>query len=424
MNSGETSDVVATNAASGNGTTPTAPTADAPWSVARMSRGIKSWLDKLGTIWVEGEITQWNLRAGIVYGKLKDLNEDVTVSFSVFSSVLSRTAEQFSPGDRVVMLAKVDWWVKAGSASLQVAQIKHVGLGALLEGVERLRKALAAEGLFDGSRKQPLPFLPGCIGLVTGKDSDAEKDVIQNATRRWPDVRFRVVHAMVQGDRAVPTVVAAIGALDADPEVDVIIVARGGGDLQALLPFSDERVVRAAAACRTPLVSAIGHEADRPLLDEVADLRASTPTDAAKRVVPDVAAERDHLDQWRLRLRGRVRLLIDHETHRLAALTSRPALATPGWIIDQRAADLAQLVGRGTDTVDRYLEQQQRRVGELQRHVRALSPQSTLDRGYAIVQGADEHVVRGAAEASAAAGAALHITLAAGSIGATSTGPV
>lgn len=420
MSAGEASGAGVTG---GTGAPTTAPTADAPWSVARMSRGIKSWLDKLGTIWVEGEVTQWNLRAGIVYGRLKDLNEDITVSFSVFSSVLSRTTEQFSPGDRVVMLAKVDWWVKAGSASLQVAQIKHVGLGALLEGVEKLRKALAAEGLFDPSRRRPLPFLPGCIGLVTGKDSDAEKDVIQNATRRWPDVRFRVVHAMVQGDKSVATVVKAIEQLDADPSVDVIIVARGGGDLQALLPFSDERVVRAAAACMTPLVSAIGHEADRPLLDDVADLRASTPTDAAKRVVPDVAAERDHLDQWRLRLRNRVRYLLDHETQRLASIKSRPALATPGWIIDQRAVELAQLIGRGSDSVERFIDAQDRQIGELRRHVRALSPQSTLDRGYAIVQGADGHVVRAASEPVAAAGGALKITLATGVIGATSTGP-
>jgi len=267
------------------------------------------------------------------------------------------------------------------------------------------------------ARKKPLPFLPHCIGLVTGADSDAEKDVLRNAQLRWPSVRFRVHHSAVQGERAVGELVAGIRALDADPEVDVIIVARGGGDFQNLLPFSDEAVVRAAAACETPLVSAIGHENDRPLLDDVADLRASTPTDAAKRVVPDVADELARVQQVRSRMLSRVTSLIGTEIDRIAQVRSRPSLAAPGWIIDQRADELVRLVARGVELTERRLERAGQEVDERRRQLRALSPQHTLDRGYAIVQRGEGQVLRDPAEASA--GDALVLTLAAGRLAAT-----
>ena len=221
---------------------------------------------------------------------------------------------------------------------------------------------------------------------------------------------------------------SALQTLDADPEVDVIIVARGGGDFQNLLGFSDERVVRAAAACTTPLVSAIGHEADRPLLDDVADLRASTPTDAAKRVVPDVAEEFARVQQARVRLSSRVTSLLGHEIDRLATLRTRPALADPSWIVNSRADELTRTVARGAELIDRAVERSQREVTELRAHLRALSPQRTLDRGYAIVQRADPEagvpggaVIR--AEGDAPAGTELLVTLASGAIGASSTGP-
>ena len=267
------------------------PTVDTPWPVALLSTKIKGWIDRLGSVWTEGEITQWGVSGGNVYGKLKDLTADATVGFTIWSSVRGRLPDDLRQGDHVVALVKPNYWVKGGTLTMQVFEMRHVGLGDLLERLERLRKKLAAEGLFDLARKKPIPFLPGCIGLVTGKDSDAEKDVLRNAQLRWPAVKFRIDYAAVQGDRAAGEVTAALQRLDADPEVDVIVVARGGGDFQNLMVFSDETLVRAAAACRTPIISAIGHEADRPLLDDVADLRASTPTDAAKRVVPDVAEE-------------------------------------------------------------------------------------------------------------------------------------
>lgn len=398
------------------------PTLDAPWPVAVLSHKIRGYIERLGTAWVEGEITQWGVSGGNVYGKLKDLNEDATVSFNVWSSVRAKLDGDFKQGDRVIALVKPNYWVKGGTLSMQVFELRHVGLGDLLERLERLRKQLASEGLFDHSRKRPLPFLPHCIGLITGKDSDAEKDVIRNAQLRWPAVNFRVVHAAVQGDRSVGEVAAAIEKLDADPEVDVIIIARGGGDFQNLLGFSDERVVRAAAAASTPIVSAIGHEADRPLLDEVADLRASTPTDAAKRVVPDVAEELARVQQARARIGTRLTGILSAEIDRISQLRSRPVLADTAWIFDSRTQDLTRYVARGVELVQRRLERASDQTAELRSQLRALSPQATLDRGYAIAQSNDGHVLRDAA--AAPTGTEFRLTLASGSITASSTGVI
>ena len=391
------------------------PTVDAPWSVSLFASKIKGWIDRLGSAWVEGEIAQWGVSGGNVYGKLKDVDEDATVSFTIWSSIRAKIPDDLKQGDRVIALVRPNYWVKGGTLSMQVSEMRHVGLGDLLEKLERLRQKLKAEGLFDS--KVPLPFLPGRIGLVTGKDSDAEKDVLRNAQLRWPAVEFRVVHAAMQGDRAVSEVSSAIQVLDADPEVDVIIVARGGGDFQNLLVFSDESLLRVAAACTTPLVSAIGHEADRPLLDEVADLRASTPTDAAKRVVPDVAEELARVQQARAGMRNRVTQRISNEVERLEALRSRPALANPASIIDSRADELGRSVSRSRELIDRQLERASTGITELTAQLRALSPQRTLLRGYAIAQLPDGRALRDAAEAPG--GTALKITVARGSVGAT-----
>ena len=396
-------------------------TVDAPWPVALLSAKIKGWIDRLGAVWVEGEITQWGLSGGNVYGKLKDLDADVTVGFTVWSSVKAKLPNDLGQGDRVVTLVKPNYWVKGGSLTMQVFEMRHVGLGDLLERLERLRQSLRAEGLFDLDRKKPLPFLPGCIGLITGKDSDAEKDVLRNAQLRWPAVEFRVVHTAVQGDRASGEVTAAIRALDADPEVDVIIVARGGGDFQNLLVFSDETLVRTAAACLTPIVSAIGHEADRPLLDDVADLRASTPTDAAKRVVPDVADELARVQQARARIGNRMTAQVRTEIDRLEQLRSRPVLAASAWIVDSRAEELGRYVGRSAELIERLLERSHTSVLDLRSQLRALSPQRTLDRGYAIAQLPGGAVLRNSADA--VPGTLLLLTLADGSASATVTAP-
>jgi exodeoxyribonuclease VII large subunit len=395
------------------------PTVDAPWPVGILSAKIKGWIDRLGTVWVEGEITQWGVSGGNVYGKLKDLEADATVSFTIWSSVKAKIPADLKQGDRVVALVKPNYWVKGGTLTMQVFEMRHIGLGDLLERLERLRQTLRLEGLFDADRKRPLPFLPHTIGLITGRDSDAEKDVLRNAQLRWPAVEFRIAYAAVQGEKAVGDVTASLKLLDADPAVDVIIVARGGGDFQNLLVFSDETLVRTAAACVTPIVSAIGHEADRPLLDDVADLRASTPTDAAKRVVPDVAEEIARVQQAASRIRSRVTHLISIEIDRLEQVRTRPVLANSTWLVDSRADELSRYVARGSELMNLSLDRASARVGELAGHLRALSPQRTLDRGYAIAQLPDGRALRVAADAPE--GTHLLLTVADGKLGAVAT---
>jgi exodeoxyribonuclease VII large subunit len=390
------------------------PTVDSPWPVAVLSSKLKGWIDRLGSVWVEGEITQWGVSGGNVYGKIKDVDDDVTLSFTIWSSVKAKLPDDLKQGDRVVALVKPNFWPKGGTLTMQVFEMRHVGLGDLLERLEKLRQKLKGEGLFDADRKKALPFLPAIIGLVTGKDSDAEKDVVRNAQLRWPSVQFRIAYAAVQGDRAVGEVISAMNRLDADQEVEVIIVARGGGDFQNLLVFSDETLVRAAAALETPLVSAIGHEADRPLLDEVADLRASTPTDAAKRVVPDVAEELARVQQARGRIGLRVSGMLSVEIDRLQALRSRPALATSSWLVDSRSEELGRYISRGRELADRALEKASTSLDERVRQLRSLSPQRTLDRGYAIAQLPSGAALRNAADAPV--GTPLTLTLAKGTV--------
>lgn len=400
--------------------TPAPATRETPWPVALMSHKIREWIDRLGAVWVEGELTQWQDRQGNIYGKLKDLTEDATVSIAVWRNVSMKLDSDFAQGDRVVALVKPNYWVKGGTLTMQVLDLKHVGLGDLLERLERLRATLQGEGLFDVARKQRLPFLPNKIGLITGRDSDAEKDVLRNATLRWPGVQFEVVYSAVQGDRAAGEVRAALERLDADPEVDVIIIARGGGDFQHLLPFSDEALLRAAAAATTPIVSAIGHEADRPLLDDVADLRASTPTDAAKRVVPDVSEELALIDQARSRLSTRLSYILSVESDRIAQLRGRPVMQLPERIIDERAEDLVRWIARGAELAERVTAEAERHVAELRSRLTTLSPQGTLERGYAIAQLTDGRVLRDPADAPA--GSDLTLTVAQGHLRATSSG--
>ena len=325
-------------------------------------------------------------------------------------------------GDHVVAAVKADYFVKAGDFSFTVSSMKHVGLGDQLERLERLRAQLRQEGLFDESRKKPLPFLPHVIGLITGERSDAEKDVHRNAELRWPQVRFRTEYAAVQGDRCVPETLAALKRLDTDPEVDVIIIARGGGDPQTLLGFSDERLVRAVAAASTPVVSAIGHENDHPILDDVADLRASTPTDAAKRVVPDVGEQRALIGQLRARATSRLTQRVNHDIAQLEQLRSRPVLRSPDPIIANRAHELWLLQSRGRDTVSRHLDAASRKTSELRASLRALSPAATLARGYAIAHLDGGVILRDAADAPA--GTALTITVDRGSLAARSDGEI
>ncbi len=383
--------------------------ADHPAPLRTVSAALGKWVERLGWVWVEAQIAELSRRQSRVFLTLRDTDADLSVQASCPADVLDMVNPPVTEGARVVVRAKPRYYDRRGSLSLALDQIRPVGIGELLARLEQRRRLLAAEGLFAPERKRPLPFLPHGIGLVTGRGSAAERDVVENARLRWPGVRFRTLHTLVQGESAARQVIEAVRRLDDDPTVDVIVIARGGGSLEDLLPFSDEGLVRAVAALRTPVVSAIGHETDTPILDLVADLRASTPTDAAKRVVPDVAEELGRVRQTRDRLRRGVTQLLAREEHQLAALRSRPCLAAPYVLVEERRAAVLDLRDRSRRTLAHRLD----RVGDEVTHslarIRALSPLATLQRGYAVVTTDTGQVL--ASSAAAAPGDTLAVRL-------------
>jgi exodeoxyribonuclease VII large subunit len=344
-----------------------------------------------------------------------DISVPVTCARTLFDSLNPPLVE----GASVVIHAKPDYYANRGSLSLVAREIRMVGLGELLARLERRRQLLAAEGMFDSALKKPLPFLPRCVGLVTAPHSAAERDVVENARRRWPGVEFHTAFAAMQGTRAASEVIDALARLDRDPEVDVIVVARGGGSVEDLLPFSDEALVRAVAGTRTPVVSAIGHEPDTPLLDLVADVRASTPTDAAKHLVPDIVEERKGVSWARDRVRTLVRQLVARETQALADLRARPALADPRTLLDARGVEVDDLRDRARRCLAHALDRASDDITHQQARARSLSPLATLQRGYAVVQQPGGDVVTSVADV--ASGAPLSIRVADGRIAATTT---
>jgi exodeoxyribonuclease VII large subunit len=375
--------------------------ADSPVPVRTVMRLVGEWIGRLGRIWVEGQIAELTRRGGTAFLTLRDPVAAVSVRVICPRTVLDASDPPPAEGARVLVWAKPDFNANKGSFSLSAVEIRAVGIGELLARLERLRRTLAAEGLFAAERKRPLPFLPGQIGLICGRDSAAERDVLQNAARRWPAVRFRVEQVAVQGGRAVADVIDSLQRLDADPAIEVIIIARGGGSIEDLLPFSDESLIRAVAACQTPVVSAIGHEQDAPLLDYVADARASTPTDAARRVVPDVAEQLALIGQLRGRARRCLTGRLDRESSVLAGLRSRPALAAPLREVERREEQVLALALRAPRCLSARLDRAHDDVAHTRGRLLALSPAATLRRGYAIVQRADGTVVRTATQVAA-----------------------
>jgi exodeoxyribonuclease VII large subunit len=370
-------------------------TAEDPWPLRLLSLKIADYVDKMSVLWVEGQVLQVSRRPGqaTAYLTLRDVDVDMSLSVTVRTTTLDAMSAPLAEGARVVVQAKPTFWTKRGTLHLDARQVRPVGVGELLARLEHLKRILAAEGLFDHDRKRPLPFLPRKVGLICGRASAAEKDVVENARRRWPAVQFEIRTVSVQGPNTVPEVTAALRELDADRSVDVIVITRGGGSFEDLLPFSNEALVRAVSDAVTPVVSAIGHDVDTPLLDFVADLRASTPTDAAKRIVPDVTEQRGAIEQTLLRVWRALTSRIQSERRLLVSLQSRPVMADPRAMITIRRQELNALTDRAGQRLRADLHRADDQINHLRAQVRALSPLSTLERGYAVVQHADGLVV-------------------------------
>ncbi|MDN4480023.1 exodeoxyribonuclease VII large subunit [Demequina muriae] len=387
-------------------------TAERPWPVHHLTGKIGQYVHRMGPVWVEGQVLRPSRWKNLVFFDLRDPSENATLGVSALAAVVDRMGTPLDDGSRVVLQARPRWWARSGALKLDAADIRHAGVGDLLAQIEALKEALAAEGLFDADRKRPLPFVPRRVGLVCATQGEAEHDVVVNATKRWPSVTFEIRRVSVQGQHAVREVSQAIEELDAIADIDVIVVARGGGSFEDLIAFSDERVVRAAAACETPLVSAIGHEKDSPVLDLVADYRASTPTDAGKRIVPDAVQERAGVDQARRDMRAALESLVAREARGLDQFRSRPVLAHPHRMLDPYRESVARARTSAGRALVAILAGADSATRELGAALRALSPQGTLDRGYAIARDAAGSVIRDAATLTS--GDAVHLRFAAG----------
>jgi len=367
---------------------------ESPAPVRVVTEAIKEYVDRLGPIWIEGEIAELNERSGMMaFMRLRDTSADMSLSVMCHKSVIA-AVKPLPANARVVIYAKPSWYTKSGTLSMAAKEIRQVGVGELLARLEALKSLLAEEGLFSIDRKVALPLLPRKVGLICGRNTDAEKDVVENARRRWPAVEFEIREVTVQGAAAVVEVSAALRELEADSDVDVIIITRGGGSFEDLLPFSDESLIRLAASCETPIVSAIGHEKDSPLLDLVADYRASTPTDAAKRVVPDIAEEITNIQKMRDRAFRALASKVEFESNFIAQLRSRPVMKDPGAFLTMLSEELDDLRQRSRRSFTATIGAEQKELKAITAHLRSLSPQSTLDRGYSVVRNAKGEVIR------------------------------
>ena len=370
-----------------------------PFSVRAISERIGAIVDSLDEVWIEGELSEINVRPGspTIFMRLRDTSADMSISVRCFKNVFDAIAP-LEQNARVVIRSKPTWWTKNGSLSFNISEIRQVGVGELMARLEALKNLLAAEGLFDLERKRPLPFLPNVVGLICGRNSDAGKDVVENAKRRWPGVQFEIREVAVANAAAVSEVSAALLDLEANPNVDVIIITRGGGSFEDLLPFSDESLLRLVASCKTPIISAIGHEKDSPLLDLVADWRASTPTDAGKRVVPDMDEELARISNLQDRANRFIQSRIDFEFSRIKGFMERQIMREPQTIISTRLEIVKGFVARSHRAMSGALAIAKEEISGLRTQVRTLSPQATLDRGYSVVQKSDGSVVRTASE--------------------------
>lgn len=376
-------------------------TADNPWPLRKLTENIKTYVERMSTLWVEGQIVEYKPRATskIAFFVLRDVETDTSMTVTAWPGMVKELGGAFTEGARIVTRVTPQFWTSKGSLNLRAQEIRIAGSGNLLLQIEQLRAQLQKEGLFALERKKPIPFLPGRIGLICGSNAKAKDDVLVNATDRWPVADFEIREVAVQGERCVPEVMSALSELDARPDIDVIVIARGGGSVEDLLPFSNERLLRAVALASTPIVSAIGHEADAPLLDFVADFRASTPTDAAKRIVPDYATEQAHIQTAIDTMRGAIMLRLGRERQFIDSYASRPVLLSPGAVVDTHRAGLAQALTGLRHAVERRLSAETTALGRMQATLTALSPQGTLDRGYSILKLPSGVIIKNVADA-------------------------
>lgn len=404
-----------------------ANSAENPFPVRAVAIRVASWIDRLGTVWVEGQLAQITMRPNskTVFMVLRDPAADMSLNVTCPRDLVLGAPVKLTEGTQVVVCGKPSFYTGRGTFSLRLSEIRAVGVGELLARIERLRRLLDAEGLFDPRLKRPIPFLPNMIGLITGRASAAERDVTTVAAARWPAVRFAVRNTAVQGPNAVVQIVEALRELDRHREVDVIVLARGGGSVEDLLPFSDETLCRAISVCRTPVISAVGHEPDNPLCDLVADLRAATPTDAAKKVVPDTAAEQRLIVDLRRRSAQALRNWVSREERALAHLRNRPVLADPLKALTARHDEVQRARSAVRRDINRLIAAETERVGHLLARLTTLGPAATLARGYAVVQslsaaGQPTGVLRSVHDAPA--GTRLRVRVADGAIAALSEG--
>lgn len=368
--------------------------AESPAPLRQISSLLGNYIDKLGAVWIEAEIAQLNRRRGISFLTLRDLEAQISISATCHLSVLDAAVVPITEGARVVVSAKPTFYEPSGNLSLRIREIRPVGEGELLAQLERRKQLLAAEGLFDPRLKRKLPELPLGIGLITGANSAAERDVLENVRLRWASAPIMTRHALMQGTSSAQQVVTAVQDFDANPQIDVIVIARGGGSIEDLLPFSDEALIRAVFAATTPVVSAIGHEPDTPILDLVADLRASTPTDAAKRIVPDEQEERAGIEFMLERATSALSKRIDAERSVITSLRSRPVLSQPSTLVTVQAKLVDEAQQRIRRAFANRVGRAQEEIGHHVARVRALSPQATLERGYAVALDDNNHPLR------------------------------
>jgi exodeoxyribonuclease VII large subunit len=367
---------------------------DSALKVHQVSKSIGDWVAKLGRVWVEGQVIKSQVYGQLAYIAFRDPDLDISIQVVASTSLIEGLSPPLTEGSRIVMHASVEWWNKKGDIKLRAHAIQNVGVGDLLVRIQMLRNALEAEGLFKPERKKRLPFLPRKVGLITGRDTDALKDVVVNARRRWPSTQFEIKEIPLQQQGTPLAATKAMQELEAMADVDVIVIARGGGSFEDLLPWSDEGLVRAVAKCSKPVVSAIGHEADHPILDDVADVRASTPTDAARKIVPDLEDESAQVARNASRLQDLKTRWFEEQNRYLAFAKQTLAAKSPKALVEIKQGEIKLIQQQLRTSAQNHIKNLKADLQANSARLKALSPFNVLARGYAVATDKAGNVIR------------------------------